>query len=190
MSSSMEDSCLYSCPPVVSIIIISYYYYTMPVKKKEFTLLFLILALGAFLRFWWITDFPLGLCPDEAMNGSNALEALATGDFKWFYPENNGREGFFINIQALSVWLFGPEAWALRSVSALIGTLTVLGVWLLARELFSGWTRGRPEAGDPRASEPERDLSPAAVIALASAFLLATSYWHVNFSRIGDRKST
>ncbi|OGG73383.1 hypothetical protein A3A38_03025 [Candidatus Kaiserbacteria bacterium RIFCSPLOWO2_01_FULL_53_17] len=156
-------------------------------KHPELALLALAFAVAGFFRFYQIASIPPGLYPDEAMNGNNAVEALSTGTFKIFYPENNGREGFFINIQALSVWLFGPEAWALRIVSAFIGTLTVLGVWLLARELFSGWTRGRPEAGDPRASEPERDLSPAAVIALASAFLIATSYWHVNFSRIGFR---
>lgn len=141
-------------------------------KKAEFTLLAAILVIGAFLRFWWIADFPLGLYPDEAMNGSNALESLATYEFKWFYPENNGREGFFINIQALSVWLFGNLPWALRVVSALFGTLTIWGVYLLAKELF----------GAKHESQ--------SVFALLSAFFIATSYWHINFSRIGFRAIT
>ena len=156
-------------------------------KHPELALLALALAVAGFFRFYQITSIPPGLYPDEAMNGNNAVEALATGAFKIFYPENNGREGLFINIQALAVWLFGPEAWALRIVSAIIGTLTVLGIWFLARELFTGWTRERPEAEDPSAEAPRRGLSPAAIIALASAFLIATSYWHVNFSRIGFR---
>ena len=107
-------------------------------RKRIMIVLVAIMALGAFLRFHWIADFPLGLYPDEAMNGNNALEALATGDFKVFYPENNGREGLYINLQAVSVWLFGNKAWALRIVSALFGTLTILGVYLVARELFAG----------------------------------------------------
>lgn len=156
-------------------------------KHPELALLALVFALGGFFRFYGLASIPPGLYPDEAMNGNNAVEALATGAFKIFYPENNGREGFFINIQALSVWLFGREAWALRIVSAIFGTLTILGIWFLARELFGGWAaRGRsPDHAD--APEERFTLSPAAIIALTSAFLIATSYWHVNFSRIGFR---
>ena len=95
-------------------------------KKKEITLLIMIVAIGIFFRFWHITEIPLGLYPDEAMNGNNALEALADSHFKLFYPENNGREGLFINIQALSLYFFGNVPWALRIVSALFGTLTIL----------------------------------------------------------------
>lgn len=133
-------------------------------NKKHFALLLAITALGAFLRFHWITDIPPGLYPDEAMNGNNALEALATGDFKIFYPENNGREGLFINIQALSVAAFGNTPWALRMVSALVGTLTILGAYLLAAEMLKSKTAG-----------------------LLAGFFIATSYWHLNFSRIGFR---
>ncbi|OHA07282.1 MAG: hypothetical protein A3B34_00740 [Candidatus Sungbacteria bacterium RIFCSPLOWO2_01_FULL_54_21] len=133
-------------------------------KKAHIWVLLGIMALGAFLRFYLITEIPPGLYPDEAMNGNNALEALATGDFKIFYPENNGREGLFINIQALSVAAFGNTPWALRMVSASFGTLTILGVYLASREIF-------------------RRRGPA----LFAAFFIAASYWHINFSRIGFR---
>ncbi|MDZ4260141.1 MAG: glycosyltransferase family 39 protein, partial [Candidatus Sungbacteria bacterium] len=106
--------------------------------------------------------------------GNNALEAIATHHFKVFYPENNGREGFFINMQALSVWAFGPYPWALRGVSALVGTLTIIGIFLVTKEIFSH--RGN-----------KRKQSAATTIALLAAFFLATSYWHLNFSRIGFR---
>jgi len=134
-------------------------------KHLVITTFILILLLGIFLRFYLISDVPPGLYPDEAMNGNNALEALSSGHFKVFYPENNGREGLFINIQALSIKLFGHTPWALRVVSALFGTLTILGVYLLSRELFPG-----------------RDA-----LALLSSFFIATSYWHINFSRISFR---
>lgn len=136
-------------------------------KKSVLAMLVLILVLGAFFRFYRITEVPLGLYPDEAMNGNNAVEALATHDFKVFYPENNGREGLFINLQAIALGALGAHPWVLRAVSAVFGSLTVFGLYLLARELF------RKKGGE--------------YLALLSSFFLATSYWHVNFSRIGFR---
>ena len=96
------------------------------IKNKTVLLLLLIVALAGFLRFWQLDKLPPGLYPDEAANGVNALQVLDNADFKVFYPENNGREGFFINLQALSVQVFGTTPWALRAVSALVGTLTIL----------------------------------------------------------------
>lgn len=130
---------------------------------REIWIVIAVLLVASFFRFYQLDKYPPGLYPDEAMNGSNALVANATGDYKIFYPENTGREGLFINIQALSIKWFGLHPWALRGVSAVFGILTVLGLYLLARELFS-WPVG----------------------AVAS-FLLAISFWHVNFSRIGFR---
>ncbi len=126
-------------------------------------LLILILAIAAFLRFYHITTIPHGLYGDEAMNGSNALEALETHHFKVFYPENNGREGLFINTAAVFVHFFGNKAWVLRLPSAIFGTLTVWGVYLLAAWLFG---------------------SPTGLLA---SFFVATSFWHLNFSRIAFR---
>lgn len=127
-------------------------------------LVILILAIASFFRLWQINSIPPGLYPDEAMNGNDAIQALETGEYKLFYPDNNGREGLFINLIALSFKALGVQIWSLRLVSALIGILTVLGLYLLTKELF-------------RSSD----------IALLSAFFLATSFWHVNFSRIGFR---
>ncbi len=148
--------------------------YLHHMKKHKLIILILIIALGIFFRFFRLQDVPLGLYPDEAMNGNNALEAQATHDYKVFYPENNGREGFFINIQGISLALFGREPWALRGVSALMGSLTILAVFLFTKELFS--QRGN-----------KKKRSAAATIALIAAFFIATSYWHINFSRIGFR---
>ncbi|HKX32935.1 MAG TPA: glycosyltransferase family 39 protein [Blastocatellia bacterium] len=126
-----------------------------------------VLLIALFLRTYHLSWYPPGLYPDEAMNGNNALEAIRTGEFKVFYPENNGREGLFINIQALFLLAFSlREPWVLRLPSPIFGTLTVLGVYLLTRELF-----GKK-------------------VALLAAFLLATSFWHLIFSRIGFRAIT
>ena len=133
--------------------------------KKETIALFLIFIIAIFFRFWNITNTPPGLYPDEAMNGNNALEANATSEYKIFYPENNGREGFFINIQAISLSIFGNYPWALRIVSALFGIFTVLGIFFLIKAIF------------PKKS----------IIALTATFMLAASFWHINFSRISFR---
>lgn len=149
-------------------------------KRFAALLLFGIIIIASFLRLYNITGAPPGLYPDEAMNGNNALEALANGQFKIFYPENNGREGLFINIQALSVAVFGNEPYALRLASALFGILTVLGVYFLTRELFLPAKQNGGEIGEPHMRRHEK-------IALLAAFAIATSFWHVNFSRIGFR---
>jgi hypothetical protein len=140
-------------------------------RKYNIFFLIIILALAVFFRLYQLTTIPPGLYPDEAMNGNNAIEALGDGSInsflqnaKVFYPENNGREGLFINIQALSIKLFGNEPWALRLVSAVFGIFTVLGLYFLAKQLF------KKES-----------------VALISSFFLATSFWHINFSRIGFR---
>src|SRR3989344_9433642 len=105
-------------------------------QRRRILLMLGVMIIAAFFRFWQITETPPGLYPDEAMNGTNAQEAIRTGDYKIFYPENNGREGLFINIQSLSLRIFGNEPWALRVVSAIFGILTVLGLYLMTRELL------------------------------------------------------
>jgi len=138
-------------------------------KKSAGFWLLLILIISLFLRTYHLDSLPPGLYPDEAMNGNNALEALRDGGFKAYYPENNGREGLFINIQALFLKALlpltggAPEPWMLRLPSAIFGTLTVLGMFHLGKTLFS---------------EPA---------GLLSAFFLGTSFWHILFSRIGFR---
>jgi 4-amino-4-deoxy-L-arabinose transferase-like glycosyltransferase len=133
-------------------------------NKKTYALLFVILIIASFARLYQIGKLHPGLYPDEAMNGNNALEAVKTGDYKIFYPENNGREGLFINIQAGFIKVFGNKPWVLRLPSAIFGILTVLGVFYLAKELFS-----------------------SARVGLISSFILAVNFWHINFSRMGFR---
>lgn len=123
-----------------------------------------ISVLAAFLRFYRLAEIPPGLHPDEAMNGINALEAWRSGHFQLFYPENNGREGLFINIQALALGLIGQnEPWVLRLVSAIFGTLTVVAFYYFCREFCDELT-GR-----------------------LAALFMATSFWHISVSRIGTR---
>ena len=135
-----------------------------PPKKIVLGLLFAILIAAFALRVKNIENIPSSIFPDEAQNGVDAQEANATGEYKLFYETNNGREGLFINIQALSIKYLGSTTFALKFPSIIFGTLTVLGVFLLTYELFQSYIAG-----------------------LIGAYLIAFSYWAINFSRIGFR---
>lgn len=133
-------------------------------KTQRYVLLGCILIIATFLRFYHFNTTPPGLYPDEAMDGNNAVEVAQTGHFHVFYPEDNGREGLYVNIVAviLKAWPV-YEPWVIRLPAAIAGILTVWGLYLLVGKLWS------------------------AEIGLLAAFLLATSVWHIMFSRIGFR---
>ncbi|TSD02075.1 MAG: hypothetical protein Athens071424_199 [Parcubacteria group bacterium Athens0714_24] len=139
------------------------------IKKYNLIFIVLIMAVAIFLRFYDLKTAPPGLYSDEAMNGANTLEVIEAPGGLWknikaFFPDNNGREGLFIDIQAIAVKYLGNEAWVLRLVSAIFGSLTVWGLYLLTKELFNKES-----------------------VALLASLFLATSFWHINFSRIGFR---
>src|SRR5262249_18788009 len=131
--------------------------------SKKLLLLVGIVSIAAFLRFWHLDSVPPGVFRDEAINATQGWTAAQGGNFgfKIFYPENNGREGLWINVVGLTEHVFGPNEFSLRFCSGIVGTFTVLGILLLAHELV---------------------LSDS--IAFLSAFFVATSFWHLNFSRI------
>lgn len=124
-----------------------------------------ITVVAFLIRIYDIENLPLPIFHDEAINASDALNVLQTGDYKFFYPNNGGREGLFFNLIALSFKLFGVGVWQLKLPSIIFGTLTVLGTWFLARELFID----RPR------------------MALAAAWFTAVSFWGLIFSRIAFR---
>lgn len=135
-------------------------------QNKKFWIwfiVFMIVALGFILRFDNIENAPPGVYPDEAFNGLDAINANSTGNYQWFYEGNAGREGLMMNLVALCFKIFGITVLALKLPSIISGTLAILGIFLLARELFN--TR----AG------------------LISSFLIAISFWPINFSRISFR---
>ncbi len=131
--------------------------------KNRWVIVLIIVVVASVFRLWQLDTIPPGLYPDEAMNGNNAIQTLETGEYKVFYPENNGREGLFVWLQAASLKAFGYNVWSLRVVSAIAGIMTVLGLYFLVKQLFN-WQ-----------------------IAALSSYLMAISFWHILFSRIGFR---
>lgn len=147
------------------------------INKKELLCLFVILTLASLFRLWQLDSIPPGLYPDSAIYANDGWQTLKTKDFKVFYPENNGREGLYVWLLAFSFWIFGPSVWSLRVVGAVTGILTVFGLYLLTKELFNQQT----------SKLKNQPINPSTIVALISAFFLAISFWHTNFSRIGFR---
>jgi len=81
-----------------------------------------------FFRFYRLNSVPPGLYPDIAINGNDALLSLQTGEYKLFYPENNGREGLMMWLDAASMAIFGINVLALKIPAAIAGVLTVFGI--------------------------------------------------------------
>src|SRR5258708_3494456 len=125
--------------------------------KRKYALLVGIIIIATFLRLYQLQTTPPGLYQDEAIDGNNALENIHTGTTKVFYPEDNGREGLYVNLVAFLIKFTGVhEPWVVRFPAAISGILTVLGLYFLVREIFSENA------------------------ALLSAFFMATSFWHIN----------
>jgi len=122
----------------------------------------IITMLAGALRLYAIGSLPPGLYHDEAYHGLDALGVLA-GHRPLYFQANNGREPLFIYLVAVSVALLGRTPMAVRLPSALLGLLTVPASFLMARAMF-----GRR-------------------VGLLVAFVTATTFWHLNLSRVGFR---
>jgi len=133
--------------------------------KHIYFILGAFIVFGAFfIRTYHISSIPPGVYPDEAVNGTDAIGAIETGNFRLFYANNYGREGLFMNLIALGFMLFGVSVITLKMWSVFFGTLTVLGIILLSKEIMKSWRAG-----------------------LIAGFLYATCFWAINFNRISFR---
>lgn len=122
------------------------------------------------LRFYKLGVVPAGLHRDEAFLGYNAYSILKTGrdmssrflplHFESFLYSPAGYS--YLSIPFIT--LFGLSPYSVRFASALFGSLTVLMIYFLVRNLFISF---------PHASR----------ISLVASFLLAISPWHINLSR-------
>jgi hypothetical protein len=128
----------------------------------------LVTALAAFLRTWQLDRVPPGFHYDEAFDALEAWRMLVQPGYRpIFFPGNFGVEPMFIYLAALAFRLFGATPEVMRGVGALIGTLAVPALYLLAQE----WVR--------------RDEKLPVMLPLLAALALAIQRWHITFSRMG-----
>lgn len=141
------------------------------VKKYKLEFLLLVVIVGGILRFWMLGGLPPAFHRDEAFLGYNAYSILKTGkdmtgDFlplhlRSFLYSPAGYSYFAIP----SIALVGLTEFSTRFPAALFGTLTIIAIYLLCKELFR--------------KSPYQDQ-----IALLCSFVLAIFPWHITLSRV------
>ena len=131
-------------------------------SQAERVLPIVVLSVAVLLRLYSLDTIPRGLLWDEAHNGLDALRIL-DGERPIFLTGNFGREVLFVYLQAISITILGQTDLSLRIASALVGILTIVAAYLLARRMFD------------------------ARVALLTSGWLAVSLWHMIFSRTGLR---
>lgn len=140
----------------------------LPSFKKTTVLLFFIVIFGGLLRTVNLSHMPAGFQGDEAAYGYNAYALLKTGadEYGKRFPFilksfEDYKPALYAYVDIPFIALLGLTETATRLPSAIFGTLTVLLLYFLTKELF-------------KTNE---------ATALLSSFLLAISPWHIMLSR-------
>jgi len=127
------------------------------------------LAVAIFFRAYQIDRVPPpSLQVDEAFYGVDAIHVMQ-GQRAIFFEANYGREPLFIYLAAGWMSLFGISPATFRLLSGAIGTLTVLAMFWLGREVF--WN----------------DQGPANGVGLAAAAFSAFLFVNVSYGRSAQR---
>ncbi len=137
--------------------------------RHQFVLVFMVITLliAAALRFPALETTPPGLHYDEAANAILSAEIGLQGERPIFIAGYTGKEVLFFYLAGGVMRLVGDSVFSLRITAALVGLLTVAGTYWLGAETL-------------------RDKR----IAMLAAALMAVSFWHLLFSRLGFRAIT
>lgn len=142
-------------------------------------ILIIILCCALTLRFFNLSSNPPSLNWDEASLGYTAWTLLnyGTDEYGNAWPFsirsfNDYKPPLYSYLTIIPVALFGLTEFSTRFTSALLGSLTILILYLLSKELL-------PKNHQLLNSHPRLK----AAIPLLSALLLAISPWHLQFSR-------
>lgn len=141
--------------------------------KKRAVLVFVFL-LALTLRLIKVSMIPSGFTADEAAQSYTAYSILKTGSDEWGvkFPLNPRFFGDFkppllTYLMIPAVALFGLNEFSTRLPGALLGSLSVLVVYFLSKELIKG-----------KRDQPNHEWIP-----LLSALFLAVNPWHISLSR-------
>ena len=125
-----------------------------------------ILLAAACTRLWAFGDVPPGLQHDEIFKAEEARLLADYGDFRLFYPSNQGHEGLYVWLLSGSYLLFGTSTMMIKFPAFACGMLTVALLYRVLSELY-GTLIGRIAAG-----------------------MAAVSFWAIFTSRVGLRAVT
>jgi len=151
-------------------------------KNKFYTIaLFFVFILAFFLRFYKLSSQPASLYWEEAALGYDAYSILKTGkDFHGhklplaaFESFGDWKPSLYFYTLVPFIALFGLSEFSVRFPSAFFGSLTVMLIYFLVKELLSINSEGKNK--DP--------LTVHKYLPLIATLLLAISPWHLQFSR-------
>jgi 4-amino-4-deoxy-L-arabinose transferase-like glycosyltransferase len=138
-------------------------------KKLHWLFLLVIFLIAIALRFSLITKVPLSLNWDETTFAYNAYSILQTGKDEYgvsfplqFKSVGDYKCPLFIYALVPVIKVFGLNEFSVRFLPSALGSLSIILIFFLVSELFK----------NPR-------------LALISAFFLAISPWHLQFTRAG-----
>ncbi len=137
-------------------------------------LIIVVIVIAIAFRIPYLDSIPPGLNFDEGAEGIAALDVTA-GDYKIWWFIGGGKEPLMAYLVQPLFWIFGPTRFALRLYTALMGVGTVLAVYFLS------WEFGI------RNQESESISNFILLLPIIAALGVATSFWHVAYSRIAFR---
>ena len=120
-----------------------------------------VVIFGAVVRLVALDSLPFGTWYDEAANGLEALRMAREPAYRPIYTDGVNSAGHYLWLIVGAFKLFGENTFAVRSISAVMGILTIVAAYLAGRELHD---------------EP---------LGLVWAILVAMARWSITFSRLG-----
>lgn len=122
-----------------------------------------ILLVGAFARLIAFGDAPAGLQHDELYDALDGVSIVERGNFQLYYPDNQGREGGYMWLNALSALFLGRNTLMVRYASFALDMLMLALLYRVGVGMFN-----------------KR-------VALIAVGFAAVSFWTISIARIGLR---
>lgn len=130
-------------------------------EKKDWLILLFLVVVAFLLRIFKLGDIPPGFAWDERMTAKMANDVIEGFKFGIFIDDPAVKMSpFYYQIVAFFYKIFGSDIVNARLVSSLVGTLNVIFIYLISKELFDRRT------------------------AFFAALLAAVSFIHLVYSRI------
>jgi len=101
------------------------------------TLGVLLLLIAAAGRVLWLDSAPPALQHDEIFKAQEGIALIEHGDFRLFYPTNQGHEGAFVWLLGVSYALLGQNTLMMKFPAFVMGVLTVALLYRVACEMFN-----------------------------------------------------
>lgn len=123
-------------------------------RALELVALAAIVLIALALRTYALDTVPLGLHGDEAVSGLEAERILRDGNIGPYTGEALGQPTGPLYLIALAVHFLGNTIVAVRLVPALLGTTTILALFVVARRSFGPTVALCGTAPPPRLTRP------------------------------------